>query len=147
MVKFGIYIPQSNVDYQTVKMVALECERWGSDSAWICDHLVSPFGPPNESYLECWTTLSALTAVTTKLRLGTLVLCNLFRHPSVLAKMAATLDVISNGRLEFGMGAGWLKPEFTAYGIHFPRASIRIAQLREALEVIRRMWTQKKATF
>ena len=119
MVKFGIYIPQSNVDYQTVKMVALECERWGSDSAWICDHLVSPFGPPNESYLECWTTLSALTAVTTKLRLGTLVLCNLFRHPSVLAKMAATLDVISNGRLEFGMGLDGLSRSSRPMGYTF----------------------------
>ena len=151
MVKFGIYLPQANVDYHTVKRVALECERQGFDSAWITDHLLPWYLPPSsplqDSYLECWTTLSALAAVTTKLRLGTLVLCNLFRYPSVLAKMAATLDVISDGRLEFGIGAGWFEPEFVSYGIPFPKASIRIAQLQEALTMMKKMWTEERATF
>lgn len=147
MVRFGVYLPYVNVDYDTVKRVALECERQGFYSAWISDHMLHPLGSPQDSNLECWTTLSALTEVTSELRLGPLVLCNLFRRPSVLAKMAATLDVISHGRLEFGIGAGWFKPEFTAYGIPFPKASVRFAQLQEALEVMKRMWTEEKATF
>ncbi len=147
MVKFGVYLPQVNVDYNTVKKVALESEGQGFDSVWISDHLLPPLSPPQDSYLECWTTLSALAAVTTKLRLGTLVLCNFFRYPSVLAKMAATLDVISNGRLEFGIGAGWFKPEFIAYGIPFPKAPVRIAQLQEALAVIKTLWMEERGTF
>jgi len=147
MVKFGIYLPQVNVDYNTVKRVALECERQGFNSAWMSDHLMPWLGPIHHSYLECWTTLSALAASTTKLRLGTLVLCNLFRYPSVLAKMATTFDHISNGRLEFGIGAGWFEPEFISYGIPFPKASIRIAQLQEALGIMKAMWTGERTTF
>lgn len=147
MVKFGVHLPQVGVDYDTVRRVALACERVGFHSVWLTDHLLPILGSPRESYLECWTTLSALAEATTNLRLGTMVLCNLFRHPPLLAKMVSTLDVISHGRLELGLGAGWFRPEFDAYGIPFPKASVRIAMLREALGVMKRMWSEDKPVF
>jgi len=90
---------------------------------------------------------SALSAKTTKVRLGTLLLNVSYRQPSLLAKMAATLDVISNGRLEFGIGAGWRKEEYIAYGFPFPSAAVRIQQLDEALSIIKKLWTEEKANF
>jgi len=139
-------MPVRGVDFDVVKSVALECEKQGFDFAWLNDHMIT-FGAPQVSFLECWTTLSALAAVTTKLRLGCYVLSNPFRYPSVSAKMAASLDAISRGRLDFGIGAGWFEPEFTAYGLDFLKASVRIEQLEEALMIIKKMWTQEKATF
>jgi F420-dependent oxidoreductase-like protein len=97
--------------------------------------------------LECWTTLSALSAVTTRIRLGTMVSCNSFRNPALLAKMAATFDVISNGRLELGIGAGVQRNEHVAYGIPFPKPNVRIYHLKEAVEIIRKMWTEEKASY
>lgn len=144
MVKFGVVISQNGLQYNMIKTIALECERLGFDSIWFNDHLFTSSGKP---YLECWTTLSALSTKTTKLRLGTLVLCNSYRHPSLLAKMAATLDVISEGRLEFGIGAGWQKKEYLAYGFPFPSASVRIQQLDESLQIIKKMWTEEKTSF
>lgn len=147
MVKFGVCLPQVDVDYDVVKRVALACENVGFDSIWVTDHLLPISNSLQESYLECWTTLSALSEVTTHVRLGTMVLCNMFRYPSVLAKMASTLDVISRGRLELGLGAGWFKSEFAAYGIPFPSAVTRIGMLREALEIIKKMWLEQRPVF
>jgi len=144
MVRFGVILPQEGCDYPTIRTMALECERLGFDSIWVNDHFFFSGGKP---YLESWTLLSALATQTAKLRLGTLVLCNSYRYPSVLAKMAATLDVISEGRLEFGIGAGWFQKEFMTYGIPFPNAGVRISQLREAVQLIKLMWTQEKASF
>ena len=146
MAQFGVYLPQANVEYDTVRKVTTECEHLGFGSVWLFDHLEA-FSSPRDPVLECWTTLSALAASTSRIRLGTLVLCNSFRHPPVLAKMAATLDYISGGRLDFGIGAGWFRPEYEAYGIPFPKASTRIAQLRESLEILTRMWTEDGATY
>jgi len=147
LVRFGIYLPQTDVDYEDVREVALESERLGFDSVWLSDHLQPPGGDPRGELLECWTTLSALAEATKKIRLGTLVLCNLFRNPSLLAKMAATLDQISGGRLEFGIGSGWHRAESIAYGIPFPSATERIQQLQEALEVIVRIWVEERPSF
>jgi alkanesulfonate monooxygenase SsuD/methylene tetrahydromethanopterin reductase-like flavin-dependent oxidoreductase (luciferase family) len=147
MVKFGVNLPQIGVDYNTVKKVTLECERVGFDSVWLTDHLFPIDRPPQVPYLECWTTLSALAEATSQVRIGTMVLCNLYRHPPILAKMASTLDVISRGRLDFGLGAGWFRPEAEAYGVQFPKGSIRIAMLQEALEVLKKMWLEEKAVF
>jgi probable F420-dependent oxidoreductase len=97
--------------------------------------------------LEAWTALSALARDTTNIRLGTSVLCNSYRHPSVLAKMAATLDVISGGRLDLGLGAGWFQREFDAYGIPFPAVGDRVSALGEALEVIKAIWTQPNPVY
>lgn len=147
MVKFGLQLYLEGLSYSDVKKVATECEKLGLDSLWLYDHLLPVSARYSEPMLECLTTLAALTSETKSLRLGTLVLCNSYRHPSVLAKIGATLDVISNGRLEFGIGAGWKKDEYQAYGIPFPDASIRIRHLREAVRIIKRMWTEDKATF
>jgi F420-dependent oxidoreductase-like protein len=97
--------------------------------------------------LECWTTLSALSSVTEKIRLGTMVTCNSFRNPALLAKMAATVDNISNGRLELGIGAGVQKNEHNAYGFSFPSSKDRIERLSEAVEIIKKMWTEEKTSY
>lgn len=150
MIKFGSILFRTEhtmKDYESVRRVAIESEKLGFDSVWLCDHFNPCHAPPHEPVLEAWTTLSALSSQTTRVRLGTLVLCNSYRYPQVLAKMASTLDVISNGRLEFGIGAGWYESEYEAYGIPFPKVSIRIKQLREAIQVIKKMWTEDEATF
>jgi F420-dependent oxidoreductase-like protein len=97
--------------------------------------------------LECWTTLSALSTVTEKIRLGTMVTCSSFRNPALLAKMAATLDNISNGRLELGIGAGVQKNEHNAYGFSFPSTKARIERLGEAVAIIKKLWTEEKASY
>ena len=151
MIKFGVLLTAvsqdpAKGDYTIVRRAAIECERLGFDSAWLNDHFF-PFPSQEEPWLECWTTLSALAIETKNLRLGTLVSCNSFRYPSVLAKMGATLDVISDGRLELGLGAGWYEAEYVAYGIPFPKSSIRIEQLKEGVQIIKKMWTQERATY
>jgi alkanesulfonate monooxygenase SsuD/methylene tetrahydromethanopterin reductase-like flavin-dependent oxidoreductase (luciferase family) len=145
--KFGVHLPQVGVDYETVKKVASACESLGFDSIWLTDHLLPIVGSPSEPYLECWTTLSALVEATKSVRIGTQVVCILFRYPQILAKMASTLDVISRGRVELGLGAGWYKPEAEAYGVPFPKASVRIAMLKEALIVLERMWSEESPVF
>lgn len=142
-IKFAVALNVSVFDYEEVEQVALEYEKLGYYSIWVADHLFYD----RDSLLECWTVLSALASVTSKIRLGSLVLCNSYRIPSVMAKMAATLDVISKGRLEFGYGAGWKKDEYVAYGIPFPNTSTRIAQMKEAVCIIKKMWTEEKPTF
>jgi alkanesulfonate monooxygenase SsuD/methylene tetrahydromethanopterin reductase-like flavin-dependent oxidoreductase (luciferase family) len=97
--------------------------------------------------LECWTTLSALSSVTKRIRLGTMVSCNSFRNPSLLAKMSATFDNISKGRLEFGIGAGVQKKEHIAYGFPFLSSKARIERLKEAVEIIKKIWTEEKASY
>lgn len=153
--------------YPAMRQVARAAEALGFDSVWLCDHFLTlapaayardagiragaaPGGGDDDAaapLLECWTALSALSRETQRLRLGTSVLCNSYRHPAVLAKMAATLDVISEGRLELGLGAGWFGAEYRAYGIPFPAIGVRIDQLGEAIEVIRRMWSEPAAVF
>ena len=156
--------------YDQMRVVSQRAEALGFDSIWLCDHFLtlsagsyakdagmegrpaaggarSDAEQTSMPLLECWTTLSALARDTRRLRLGTSVLCNSYRSPSVLAKMAATLDVISEGRLELGLGAGWFEREYEAYGIPFPKTSVRIAQMDEGIEVIRRMWTDAYPTF
>ncbi len=150
-VNFGVFIPfyafelEENASplFNRIRDVVLECERLGYHSVWLDDHLMFDKRP----ILECWTTLAALSSLTTRIRLGTMVLCSSFRNPALLAKMATTLDVLSDGRLEFGIGAGVQKEEHTAYGIPFPEARIRIERLKEAVEIIRKMWTEKKASY
>jgi F420-dependent oxidoreductase-like protein len=143
--KFGVFLDVFDqlLTYSDLRDLAIESERLGYESVWICDHLMSEGRP----ILECLTTLSALSSLTRNIRLGSLVLCNSYRNPSVLAKVAATLDVISNGRLEFGIGAGWAENEYLAYGIPFSKPSIRIAQMREGIEIIKRMWTEERVSY
>ncbi len=151
-VNFGVFLPfyafefgEENTSqlFNHVQKIVLESERLGYHSVWLDDHLM--FG--KRPVLECWTTLATLSLLTTRIRLGTMVLCSSFRNPALLAKMAATLDVISGGRLEFGIGAGVQKEEHIAYGISFPEARIRIQRMKEALEIIKKIWTEEKASY
>ncbi|MCL4430675.1 MAG: TIGR03560 family F420-dependent LLM class oxidoreductase [Chloroflexi bacterium] len=148
--KFGVFLPFyafqakiPNEQFSLLKNIVLESEKLGYDSIWLDDHLMYNNWP----ILEPWTTLSALSALTSKIKLGTMVTCNAHRNPAMLAKTAATLDVLSNGRLEFGIGAGVQEAEHVAYGFDFPKLRVRMERLGEALEVITGLWTQQKATY
>ena len=147
--KFGVQIENHlGISYNGVRKVALEAEKSGFDGLFICDHLM---GRSEETYrlpcLDPWVTLGALAQATKKITLGTLVSAVGFRYPSLLAKMGATLDHISGGRLRLTIGAGWHEPEYKAYGIPFPPVGVRMQQLREAVQIIRSMWTQDNVTF
>ena len=158
MPKFGVVIPQGmaldlpdlppSQQFSFITRFVQDAEKHGFDSIWVNDHFVHT--TPKVSYLscfECWTTLAALMSLTRKVRLGQIVTCNSYRNPALLAKMAAVLDVISNGRLEVGIGAGWYDYEYKAYGIPFEKASIRIAKLEEAINVIKQLWTRDLANY
>lgn len=150
MVKFGVFVQATPArgDYEFLKRIALMCERLGFHSLWLNDHLIPlPTQESKGSFLECWATLSALAAVTKTLRLGTLCTCISYRYPSLVAKMGATVDNISDGRFEFGIGAGWYEHEYTTYGIPFPKSSVRIQQLREGIQIIKKMWTEENPSF
>jgi len=117
------------------------------DAGWNFDHFYPIFTEPSGPCLEGWTTLTALAAVTSRLRLGAMVLGNTYRHPAVLANMAATLDHVSGGRLEIGIGAGWAEHEHTAYGIELPALKKRFDMFDEACEVLHRLLTEYQTTF
>jgi len=148
---FGVFLPFYALQSQTkpnelftrLRDVVFECERLEYHSVWIDDHLM--FG--KTPLLECWSTLAALASVTRRIRFGTMVTSAAFRNPAVLAKAAATIDIVSNGRLEFGMGAGVQKEEHEAYGFTFPNPSARIDRLREAIEIIKAMWTEENINY
>lgn len=153
-VEFGWCFPYANIssvqdrskaeDARRLREVAEECEKLGYASIWYVDHFFIGYQP---DVLECWTTLSFLAGATEKIKVGSIVLCNLYRNPSLVAKMGATLDVLSGGRLILGLGAGWKEDEFKAYGYKFPNARERILKLSEGIDVIRAMWTQENPSF
>jgi F420-dependent oxidoreductase-like protein len=144
--EFGIYLPQVAIGFEDMLARALECERLGYDALWLYDHLYSP-GQPEQPSLESWTLATALLTRTSRLRVGQLVSCNNFRHPAVLAKMAATLDVISGGRLEFGIGSGSVEAEHEQAGLPWGTARERSERLAEALEIITRMFAGSPVTW
>jgi alkanesulfonate monooxygenase SsuD/methylene tetrahydromethanopterin reductase-like flavin-dependent oxidoreductase (luciferase family) len=144
--EFGIYLPQVSLSFEQILDRALDCERVGFDSFWLYDHLYAPRLPDRPS-LEGWTLATALLARTSRLRVGQLVLCNSFRHPALLAKMAATLDVISGGRLEFGLGSGSVEEEHHQAGLPWGTARERSERLGEALEIITRMFAGSPVSF
>jgi F420-dependent oxidoreductase-like protein len=130
------------------KEVAITADNLGFDSIYAYDHLIPFFRDDGEKNIfECFTLLSATATITNKIRIGQIVTCNSYRNPALLAKMVSTLDVISNGRIEFGIGAGWYEKEYVAYGYDFPSNVIRIRQLDESISVIKELWTKRKATF
>jgi len=145
-VEFGIKTGQGGYTFEELVKVWQAAEDLGYDSAWVYDHFHA-LGGKMQPCLEAWTTLAALAAVTKRLKIGPMVTCVSYRHPSLLAKMAATLDVISNGRLVLGMRAGWYEEEYRAYGYEFPDQGSRMKQLKEALIIIRKLWDEDKATF
>ena len=119
--------------------VAQHAERIGAESVWLFDHFHTTPRPTDEITFESFTSLAALAALTGRVRLGHIVICNGFRNPALTAKMASTLDTISAGRFELGIGAGWKRDEWTAYGYGFPETKVRLAMLHDALEVVSRM--------
>jgi F420-dependent oxidoreductase-like protein len=126
-------------------MLITKAENTGFDSFWVMDHFhqIQFVGRPEEPMLEGWSVISMLAGLTTKIKLGTLVTGIIYRYPSVLAKIAATLDVLSKGRLFMGIGAAWNEQESLAYGISFPPNQERLLRLEEAIQVIRKMWTEE----
>lgn len=147
-IQFGVMVPQlGSGDYTASRRVAQQAEALGYDSVWVADHLFGIPGPEDTLFMECWTLLTALAVETSRVRVGTMTLCNGFRHPALLAKMAATLDVICGGRLELGIGSGWYEREFLSYGYPFPKASVRARQLDEALQILKHMWSEPTTNF
>ena len=145
-VKFGLFAPQVAGPFAAVKERAQLADRLGFHSIWFVDHMWSR-GLPDLDHLEAWTLMSATAAVTERLGIGTLVLCNSYRNPALLAKMASSLDNVSNGRLLLGLGSGWMDEEYRAYGYSFPSARVRVEQLDEALTIIKLLFTQSRASF
>ncbi len=146
MAEFGIYVPQIAFEYDEILARAQLCEELGFSSLWLFDHLYGPELPDTPAF-EGWTLATALLARTTRLRVGHLVLCATFRHPALLAKMATTLDVISGGRLELGIGSGSYEPEHERAGIEWSTFAARSALLGETLEVLTRMFDRTLTSY
>ena len=146
--RFGIKTAQQHTSYESILRVWNEADGIPViEHAWAFDHFI-PLGPdPTGTQLEGWTLLGALAARTDHLRLGLMVTGNTYRHPAILANIAATVDVISHGRLDFGIGAGWNEMEHSMYGIPLYTPGERIRRLGEACEVIKLLWTQPRANF
>jgi F420-dependent oxidoreductase-like protein len=154
--QFGIQHPNFSFNYDgqdnnvsniadSLKNLITKAENSGFDSFWVMDHFhqIQFVGRPEEPMLEGWTVLSMLAGITTKIKIGTLVTGIIYRYPSVLAKVAATLDILSKGRLFMGIGAAWNEQESLAYGISFPSNQERLLRLEEAIQIIRKMWTEE----
>ena len=137
---FGVFLPQLRMSFETILERTLAAEAAGFDSVWLMDHLAAPAAPEWDT-LEGWTLAAGLATRTSRIRLGHLVTCDPFRHPAVLAKMAATLDVLSDGRLDLGLGWGSVDAELRTFGIDAGTAPERAARLRETLEILPRMFT------
>jgi F420-dependent oxidoreductase-like protein len=146
---FGVCLPHGWRDdlpvaapeqqWNFIRDQALRVETLGFDSVWFVDHL-QPVVDPRGPYFECWTAMAALAASTSRVRLGQMATCNAYRPPALLAKMAAGIDAMSDGRLDLGLGAGWFEAEHIAWGYDFPAAKVRIDRLEEAVAVILRLW-------
>ena len=145
-IRFGIQTGQQGVEWPQMLDLWQKADAWGYDSLWNFDHFYPIFVDPEGPCFEGWTTLSALAQATKRARIGHMVNGNTYRHPCVLAKMAATLDHISGGRLNLGIGAGWFELEHQNFGIDFKTIPGRLAALDEACQIIRGMLTQPKTT-
>ncbi len=158
-VRFGVFVPQGwRMDlveiedpieqYETMTRVAQAADREeGWDSIWVFDHFHTVPTPEIETTFECWTITATLARDTKRVKIGQMVTCNGYRNPALYAKLASTVDVASHGRLYAGIGAGWYEHEWRAYGYGFPETRERLARLREACEIIHRMWTEQYPVF
>jgi F420-dependent oxidoreductase-like protein len=150
--RVGAFVPQgwrldlAGIDpgdhWDTITRVAHAIEGAGYESLWVYDHFHTVPRPTQEATYEAWSLMAALAVATDTVRLGQMCTANSYRPPSYLAKVAASLDVISGGRVEMGIGAGWYEHEYLGYGYEFPKPSVRIGQLGEAVEIMQRMWTE-----
>ena len=144
----GVQIePQFGFTFEDVLAIALDAERVGFTRLWVSDHLFLDPKAVKTDCLEAWTLLAALAVRTQRIRIGPMVTSQSYRNPALLAKIAAGVDVISNGRLDFGLGAGWKDVEYRAYGYEFPDAPTRVTQMIETLEICTRMWKEERATY
>src|SRR5579863_4197688 len=155
---FGLLVPQGwTMDlagikdpiqaYETMTSITQMADEVGFASAWLIDHFHTIPHPSQEVTFECWMSTAALARDTSTIRIGQMVTCNSYRHPALLAKMASTVDVLSHGRLNFGIGAGWSEHEYRAYGYEYPEAPERLRQLREAVQVLLALWKEEDAVF
>ena len=155
--RFGAFVPQgwrmdlvgipTERHWETMRSVAEAIERSGYESLWVYDHFHTTPLPTREATHEAWTLMAALAAATRTVRLGQMCTCVAYRPPAYLAKVAATIDVISGGRLEMGLGAGWYEHEYAGYGYEFLAPAARIRQLREAIEIMKRLWTEDEVHY
>ncbi|TWP35063.1 LLM class F420-dependent oxidoreductase [Leekyejoonella antrihumi] len=155
--RFGLFIPQGwrfdlvGIDpadhWRLMSDLAKRVDAYdGWESLWVYDHFHTTPEPSHEATHEAWSLMSAFAAVTGRVRLGQMCTCMSYRNPAYLAKVAATIDVISGGRVEMGIGGGWYEHEWRAYGYGFPSAGERLGRLREGVEIFRQMWTRGEAT-
>jgi alkanesulfonate monooxygenase SsuD/methylene tetrahydromethanopterin reductase-like flavin-dependent oxidoreductase (luciferase family) len=143
---YGFSLPTQQITFADAAEWARRAEVWGFDSFWVSDHFFYSFArygadPSPIASLEPLTTLAGIAAVTDRVRLGTLVLCAPFRHPALLAKAATSIDLLSGGRLDLGLGAGWLAEEFEAFGYRYGSAGERFAILEETLAVLKQLFS------
>ena len=156
--KYGLILPQGYgrellgikdpiEAYETMTRMAQVAEESGFEAVWTADHFQTAPVPTQETFFECWTTTAALARDTKRIRVGQMVTANSYRNPALQAKMASTLDVLSHGRYTFGIGAGYYEPDYRMYGYEYPDPGVRLSQLREAVQVIRALWSSEEATF
>ncbi len=148
MKSYGVQIePQFGFNFDEIKNIVQYAEEIDFTHAWFSDHFMLRADSIDQNSFECIMAMTAAASYTKKLRIGPLVLSNSYRYPTVLAKQIACLDHFSEGRVEFGIGAGWKILEYEAYGIEFPSAGVRIKQLEESLQIYKKLWTEEKANF
>jgi len=157
-ITFGVFMPQgwkmelASIDGAESKWnkaveIAQLAETLGYDSIWLYDHFHNVPKPAHEAVFEMWTTIAAISQRTSTVRLGQMVGCNSYRSPALLAKITSTIDVISGGRLDWGIGAGWYELEYRGYGYEFPKPKDRIGMLKESVEIVKSMWSQPETTY
>jgi len=154
---FGAFVPQgwrmdlagipAERQWDTIRGVARSAEDLGYTGLWVYDHFHTTPLPTQEATHEAWALMAALAAATSRIRLGQMCTCVAYRPPAYLAKVAATIDVISGGRLDLGIGAGWYEHEYAGYGYEFLPPASRVGQLREAVEIMKRLWTEDDVHF
>jgi F420-dependent oxidoreductase-like protein len=145
--RFALFTSLAHTTWDDVRALWVYADGAGWDAACVTDHFMPNTPERLGDSLECWTALAALATQTARMRIGTIVSGNTYRHPAVVAKMATNIDIISGGRLICGMGAGWQENEHRAYGIEFYTMGERLARLEEACRVLKALWTETKATF
>jgi F420-dependent oxidoreductase-like protein len=146
--KIGIQIePQMGYTYEDIVTLAKAAEDANFYSFTVSDHFFGDIESVEKHAHDAWTLLALLTPQTERIRLGTLVTCQSYRNPALVAKIVANLDNASNGRIDFGIGAGWKKSEYEGYGYPFPSTKTRVLQLREAIQIINLLWTEERPSF
>lgn len=155
--KIGAFVPQgwrmdlsdipTEDQWEVILSSASKIEELGYESIWVYDHFHTVPTPTQDPTYECWSLMAALSQTTSKVRLGQMCTCNSYRNPAYLTKVASNIDVMSGGRLEYAIGAGWYDQEYNAYGYEYPSAGTRLKMLEESLIIYKKMTTENEATF